>query len=119
MTKKQKKKKHVRFNDFMLLWRDSRLAVAGLTFKVAHDVFPALWVEAGADEREDRDLLHLLFVSCRGGKRRTYACVTLEEKTESARQNIINMQRDGDFFPLLVSTGGPRSKQHVLLYFFP
>lgn len=39
---------------------------AGLTFKVPHEVFPALWVEAGADEREDRDLLHLLFVSWRG-----------------------------------------------------
>lgn len=53
---------------------------SGLTFKVPHDVFPALWVEAGADEREHRDLLHLLFVSCRGRNTHThkdkYTCYT-------------------------------------------
>lgn len=34
------------------------------TFIVAHDIFAALGVQTGADERENWNLLHLLFVSC-------------------------------------------------------
>lgn len=69
---------------------------SGLTFKVPHDVFPALWVEAGADEREDRDLLHLLFVSCRGRNTHTHTKINIHvtlhifKQMEPARQNIIN-----------------------------
>lgn len=34
------------------------------TFKLAHKLVACLWVKAGADEGEDRQLLHLLFVCC-------------------------------------------------------
>lgn len=38
------------------------------TFKVTHKLIAWLWVEAGADEGEDRQLLHLLFVCCKNIK---------------------------------------------------
>lgn len=38
------------------------------TFKVTHKLVAWLWVEAGADEGEDRQLLHLLFVCCKNIK---------------------------------------------------
>lgn len=39
------------------------------TFKLAHKLVAWLWVEAGADEGEDGQLLHLLFVCCRNMKK--------------------------------------------------
>ncbi len=34
------------------------------TFKFLHELVARLWVEAGADEGEDGQLLHLLFIRC-------------------------------------------------------
>lgn len=54
------------FNSSMFYKEDKSL----ITFKVTHDVFAGLGVQTRADEREDGNLLHLLFVRC-GGKFKT------------------------------------------------
>lgn len=58
------------------------MTISGLgpTFKVTQDVFAGLGVQTGADEREDRNLLHLLFVSWE--ERKHYNPVTQKGKTK-------------------------------------
>lgn len=55
------------------------------TFKFPQDVFTALGVQTGADERKDRNLLHFLFVSCEG--QRKHHCFIILHTCPADEQN--------------------------------